>query len=78
MGAAAAGRQRDGQGGGAGVPVAEVADECVHATIDHLAKAKCIGKTCVGHVLRLTLLAREIVEAILNGRQPAEVGVDGL
>ena len=34
--------------------------------------------TYVSRVLRLTLLAPEIVEAILDGRQPAEVQLDDL
>jgi hypothetical protein len=33
-----------------------------------------IRKTYVSQVLRLTLLAPEIVEAILDGRRPADVG----
>jgi hypothetical protein len=41
-----------------------------YATISELAAA--VGKTIswVSHVLRLTLLAPELVEAILDGRQP--------
>ena len=79
MGAAAAGRQRDGQGAGAGVPVAEDAGGGrVCARIEDLARAKGIGKTYVSRVLRLTLLAPEIVEAILDGRQPAELQLDDL
>jgi len=53
-------------------------DEGVHATIEDLAKSKGIGKTYVSQVLRLTLLAPEIVEAILDGRQPAELQLDDL
>jgi hypothetical protein len=53
-------------------------DEGVHATIEDLAKAKGIGKTYVSQVLRLTSLAPEIVEAILDGRQPPEIGLDDL
>ena len=34
--------------------------------------------TYVSRVLRLTLLAPEIVEAILDGRQPAELQLDDL
>ena len=34
--------------------------------------------TYVSRVLRLTLLAPEIVEAILDGRQPAELQLDHL
>ena len=48
-------------------------DEGVHATIEDLAKAKGIGKTYVSQVLRLTLLAPDLIEAILDGRQPAEL-----
>ena len=50
----------------------------MHATIEDLAKAKGIGKAYVSQVLRLTLLAPEIVEAILDGRQPAELQLDDL
>jgi hypothetical protein len=50
----------------------------VHATIEDLAKAKGIGKAYVSQVLRLTLLAPEIVEAILDGRQSAELQLDDL
>ena len=78
MGAAAAGRQRHGQGAGAGVPVAEDAGQGVHATLEDLARAKGVHATYVSRVLRLTLLAPEIVEAILDGRQPAELQLDDL
>ena len=44
-----------------------------HATIAEIAVAEKINETYVGRVLRLTLLAPDIVEAIPNGRQPAEV-----
>jgi hypothetical protein len=53
-------------------------DAGVYATIEDLAQAKGIGKTYVSQVLRLTLLAPEIVEAILEGRQPADVQLDDL
>jgi hypothetical protein len=46
-------------------------DEGEHATLEDLAKSKEIGKTYVSRVLRLTLLAPDFVEAILDGRQPA-------
>ena len=53
-------------------------DEGVHATLEDLARAKGVNATYVSRVLRLTLLAPEIVEAILDGRQPAEMQVDDL
>ena len=53
-------------------------DEGVHATLEDLARAKGVHATYVSRVLRLTLLAPEIVEAVLDGRQPAEMGLDDL
>ena len=50
----------------------------MHATLEDLAKAKGVNATYVSRVLRLTLLAPEIVEAILDGRQPAELQLDDL
>jgi hypothetical protein len=40
------------------------------ATVNELAKAENMNASYVAHVLRLTLLAPDIVEAILDGRQP--------
>ena len=37
-----------------------------------------INRSNLSRVLRLTLLAPEIVEAILDGRQPAELQLDDL
>ena len=42
-----------------------------YATIDEMAAAERINASYVCRVLRLTLLAPDIVEAILDGRQPA-------
>jgi hypothetical protein len=53
-------------------------DEGVHSTLEDLAKAKRIRKAYVSQVLRLTLLAPEIVEAILDGRQPAQLKLASL
>jgi hypothetical protein len=53
-------------------------DEGVHGTIEDLAKAKGVHSTYVSRVLRLTLLAPDIVEAILDGRQPSELQLDDL
>ena len=46
--------------------------------MDELARAKGVAPSHVGRVLRLTLLAPQIVEAILDGRQPADMGLDDL
>jgi hypothetical protein len=53
-------------------------DTGVHATIEDLARAKGVAPSYVSRVLRLTLLAPEIVEAILDGRQPVELQLDDL
>jgi hypothetical protein len=50
----------------------------VHATLVDLARAKGVAPSYVSRLLRLTLLAPEIVEAILDGRQPAETKLDDL
>jgi hypothetical protein len=48
-------------------------DEGVCATIDELAKRECVNRGYMSRMLRLTLLAPEIVEAVLDGRQGAAV-----
>jgi len=48
------------------------------ATINELAAAEKINSSYVSRVLRLTLLAPGIVEAILDGRQPQGVTLPGL
>ena len=53
-------------------------DTGVHATLEDLARAKGVASTYVSRVLRLTLLAPEIVEAILDGRQPMGLRLDDL
>jgi hypothetical protein len=53
-------------------------DTGVHLTLEVLARAKGVHATYVSRVLRLTLLAPEIVEAILDGRQPAELQLNDL
>ena len=45
----------------------------VYATIDEMAAAEKINASYVCRVLRLMLLAPDIVGAILDGRQPAEM-----
>ena len=49
-----------------------------HATIAEIASAEKINESYVGRVLRLTLLAPDIVEAILGGRQPGDLQLDDL
>jgi hypothetical protein len=53
-------------------------DEGAHATLVDLARAKGLAPSYVSGILWLTLLAPEIVEAILDGRQPAEMQLDDL
>ena len=48
------------------------------ATINELAAAEKINPSYVSRVLRLTLLAPKMVEAILDGRQPEGVTLPGL
>ncbi|MGG5811842.1 hypothetical protein [Falsiroseomonas sp. CW058] len=48
------------------------------ATIDELAAAEKINSSYVSRVLRLTLLAPDIIEAILDGRQPGEMSLQPL
>jgi hypothetical protein len=49
-----------------------------YATIREIANAEKINETYVGRVLRLTLLAPDMVAAILNGRQPTGLQLDRL
>jgi hypothetical protein len=49
-----------------------------HATVRDLAKAEKIDEVYLGRVLRLTLLAPRIVEAILAGTQPATLELHDL
>ena len=53
-------------------------DTGVHATLEDVARAKSVNSTYVSRILRLTLLGPEIVEAILDGRQAAELQLDDL
>ena len=51
-------------------------DEGVYGTFDKLARAEGISQSYVSRILRLTLLAPDIVEAILDGRQPDGMRLD--
>jgi hypothetical protein len=53
-------------------------DEGVYAKLEDLARAKGLAPSYVSGILRLTLLAPEVVEAILDGRQPATLQLDDL
>src|SRR4051794_13126094 len=49
-----------------------------YGTIDELAAAEKINSSYVSRLLRLTLLAPDIVETILDGRQPATLDLPAL
>ncbi len=49
-----------------------------YSTVHEIAAAEKINSSYVSRVLRLTLLAPDIVEAILDGRQPAGMTLPGL
>ncbi|TSJ64161.1 hypothetical protein FO470_02390 [Starkeya sp. 3C] len=49
-----------------------------YPTVQDLAGAEKINPSYIARILRLTLLAPDIVEAILNGRQPAGLQLDDL
>ncbi len=53
-------------------------DEGRYSSISEIAAAERIDRGYLGRVLQLTLLAPDIVEAILDGRQPPELGLPGL
>jgi hypothetical protein len=49
-----------------------------YATVRDVAKAENINESYLGRVLRLTLLAPPIIEAILTGKQAASLQLDSL
>ena len=49
-----------------------------YATVRDLAEAEAINESYLGRILRLTLLAPTIIEAILEGRQPQTLELDDL
>jgi hypothetical protein len=53
-------------------------EEGVFATVEEIGAAEKINASYVGRVLRLTLLAPDIVDAILDGRQPAHMTLAAL
>ena len=56
----------------------EMLENGTYATIAELAAAEKINESYVGRVLRLTLLSPDIIEAVLNGRQSAELQLENL
>src|SRR4051812_15962717 len=50
-------------------------EEGQYSSVVELADAEKINKSYVSRVLRLSLLAPSIIEAILNGRQPPALGL---
>ena len=46
--------------------------------MSQLAKAEKVNETYIGQALRSTLLAPDLVEAILDGQQPEEMTLPGL
>jgi hypothetical protein len=53
-------------------------DEGQYASISEMAAAERIERGYLGSLLRLTLLAPDIVEAILNGRASSTIGLSAL
>ena len=49
-----------------------------YASISEMAAAERIDRGYLGRILQLTLLAPDIVEAILDGRQPADLALPAL
>lgn len=49
-----------------------------HSSIRELAAAEGVDRAYIGRVLNLTLLAPDLVEAILNGREPTGATLPGL
>ena len=56
----------------------EMLESGEYATIREIANSEKINESYVGRVLRLTLLAPDIVESILNGQQPTSLQVANL
>ena len=53
-------------------------DEGRYASISEIAAAEKLDRGYVGRILQLTLLAPDIVEAILDGKQPPKLGLPTL
>jgi hypothetical protein len=51
----------------------EMLESSRHSTITEIAKHEGINESYIARVLRLTLLAPDIIESILSGDQPADI-----
>jgi hypothetical protein len=56
----------------------EMMENGTHATITEIADAEKINESYIARVLRLTLLAPDVVEAVLGGRQPPNMKLDDI
>jgi hypothetical protein len=56
----------------------QLLDDGVYGTLNDLARAERVSQSHVSRILRLTLLAPGLVEAILDGRQPPALKLDDL
>jgi len=50
-------------------------DDGRYGSVSELATAEKLDRGYLGRILMLTLLAPDIVESVMDGRQPAELGV---
>jgi hypothetical protein len=53
-------------------------DDGMYGTFDELAKAEGVSQSHVSRMLRLTLLAPDLIESILEGQQPEGMRLEGL
>lgn len=56
----------------------QLLENCTYGCLDEIAKTERIGPSFVSRVIRLALLAPDIVEAILAGKQPAHLTLKDL
>jgi hypothetical protein len=56
----------------------EMLENSTYATLAEIAAAEKINESYVSRVLRLTLLAPEMVEAIIDGRKPPDITLTAL
>ena len=56
----------------------ELLDSGRHASITELAEALRLDRSYVGRILRLTLLAPDIVDAVVEGREPSGMSLERL